>query len=194
MSRNLAIMIALIAAAVFAVVYLWPQHAAAGPGVSVTGRLHLGDAAVGLDARIGEWPRRGDAAGPRHRWHRWNRRDRYGHRRRPLLVVPYAAPRERVIVRETVTTPPAPVAEVPGPPPRPLDPRGRARTLSARGAEHTREWVLGDVLPADLPHVALDPAAYSLPQPPDGQIYARVDGDVLRIDADTRRIIAVVAR
>jgi len=196
MSRRFAIAVALIAAAVFAVVYFWPKHAAADPEIPVTARLHLGDAAVGLEARFGKRPGRHDGGGG------WRRRDghhghghRRGHGRRSLLVVPYAEPFERVIVHETVIAPPpAPVAEMPAQPPETLDPRGRARTLSARGAEPPREWVLGDVLPADMPHVALDPDSYGLPQPPDGQIYARVDGDVLRIDADTRRIVAVVAR
>ena len=192
MSRRLTIIVTLIAAAIFAVVYFWPEDVEAGSGVSVTGRLHLGDGAVNLDARIGAGTHRDNARGPRNRWH-----PRHGsHRRaRPLLVVPYAPPRERVIVRETVVTPPpAPVAAAPAPPPEPLDPRGHARTVPARGAGLPREWVLGDVLPADLPHVALEPDVYGLPQPPSGQIYARVDGDVLRIDASTRRIVAVVAR
>lgn len=191
MSRRFAITVALIAAAIFAVLYFWPKPAVADPGVSVTGRLHLGDRGIGLDARIGTGRHPGHARGPRNRLHPHDRH----YRARPLLFVPYAAPRERVIVRETVVAPrPAPVAAVPAPPPEPLDPRGHARTMPARGAGQPREWVLGDVLPAELPHVALEPAAFGLPQPPSGQIYARVEGNVLRIDASTRRIVAVVAR
>jgi hypothetical protein len=68
-----------------------------------------------------------------------------------------------------------------------------ARTVSARGFEPPREWVLGAVLPPDLPYVTLDPSAYGLAPPPDGHLYARVDGDVLRIEAGTRRILGVLA-
>ena len=46
----------------------------------------------------------------------------------------------------------------------------------------------------DLPYVMLEPSAYGLPPPPEGQIYARVEGDVLRIEPGTRRILAVLAR
>ncbi len=156
MPRAIAIAVVLSAAAVVAVIDGGPKPAVAGSGVSVTGRLHLGDAAVLLDARAGHGPRRHDGAGPRHRRRGHVEHDRG---RRPLLVLPYygyADPDERVIVRETVIAPPAPVAEVPAPPPQPLDPRGNARTLSARGTVRLREWVLGDVLPDDMPHVSLD--------------------------------------
>lgn len=177
MNRRHALIIAILAALVFAVVYFWPETARA----DVTGRLHLGDGGAQAGVQLGDRPR-------------WRRRHKDRHDwRRAVLVVPYR-PAERVIIRETVVTqpssPPASVAA----PPEPLDPQGRARTLPARGLVRPREWVLGAALPPDLPHVVLDPAAYGLPQPPAGQLYARADGDVLRIGAGSRRIVAVVAR
>ena len=200
MTRRQGIIIAIVAAIAFAVVYFWPETARAG----VAGRLHLGDGGVRIGVQIGDG----------HRWKngpRWKRR-RHGHHgewrrwprpggratlppRGPVLVVPYAVSAERVIIRETVVAPPpAPVAVRQAAPPEPPDPQGRARTVAARGAEAPREWVLGAALPPDLPHVALAPGTYGLPQPPPGQIYARVNGDVLRIEAGSRRIVAVVSR
>ena len=172
------------------------------PG-SVSGRLHRGDAGTTIDlgaVRFSDGKeRRHSDSRDRHRDGWGLKRDRWHDRRRglrPVVVVPpYST--ERVIVYDTVIAPPPPAPQVPASPeapPPPLDPEGGARTLSAPGAAPPREWVLGAVLPPDLPHVGLDAAAYGLPPPPDGQIYARVDGDVLRIDAGTRRIISVLAQ
>lgn len=193
MSRRSALIVAVVAALVFAVVYFWPEKAVAGSGFSpsVTGRLHLGDRAVLPGARTG--------AVERDRWK--DRRDRRGHHRhrkqRPLIVLQPGT--TRIIERETVIIQPPAAAPPPAPPvakapPPPPDPHGRARTLPARGATGPREWALGDTLPHGVPHVTLDPVAYGLPRPPDGQLYARVGGDVLRIEAGSRRILGVLAR
>lgn len=217
MSRRLAIILAVLAVVVFGVVYFWPEDAGAG---DVSGRLHLGDRGVQARGSIGglhvggsfggvrlrgsfggvRWS---DGLDRRHHGHRHGKhRDRRHHRAhglldRSIVIVPDVQT-ERVIERETVVIsappPPAQFAPVPQPaPPTALDPQGQARTVPARGVGQPREWVLGAVLPPDLPVVLLDPAAYGLPQPPDGQIYIRVDGDVLRIQADTRRIVSVLA-
>lgn len=42
------------------------------------------------------------------------------------------------------------------------------------------------------PHVTLDWRTYGLPRPGPGRLYARVEGDVLVIDAATREVVAVV--
>lgn len=195
MSRRSAIIVALIAAAVFAVVYFWPEDTGAQPlaSPSVASRLHLGDGAVQRGAVAGDVvrPRRGD------RWHgdrrRNGRHDAWRRGPRPLVIVTEG---ERVIERETVIVQPAPPvpAAIPAAPPEPLDPHGQARTVSARGADRPREWVLGGVLPPELPLVSLNAAAYGLPPLPSGQFYARVDGDVLRVEAGTRRVIGVTAQ
>lgn len=204
MSRRLAIIIAVAAVVVFCIVYFWPETARAGSTLhgSVGARLHLGDSGVRIGATTGgvRWsdgrPRhRSDGRWDHHRdwwkhgapgpWRRWPR---------AVVVVP-AAPQPPVIVRETIVMPPAPPpapVEVLGPP-APLDPAGRARTVSVLGGGAPREWVLGAVLPPDIPYVTLAPLAFGLPVPPPGQIYIRVDGDVLRIEAGTRRILGVVA-
>ena len=197
MTRRRVLIIAAVAIAVFAVIYFWPRSTNA----DVTGRLHLGDGRARLGVVIGDpprWDRPRRPHGPHKHWrpHPW-----FGNviarppKPRPVLILPYAVPRERVIIRESVVAPPpAPAEPIPvAAPPQPLDPQGRARTVAARGAERTREWVLGAVVPRDLPQVMLEPAAYGLPQPPSGQIYARVDGDVLRIETGSRRIVAVVS-
>lgn len=126
------------------------------------------------------------------------RDDDYHHRRGRLIVVPV---RERTIIQQVpVAVPPEPqqVIRIETPPqpvaPQTLDPQGSARTVTARGrAAAAQEYELGAVLPANQPHVILDHRRYGLPVPPSGQIYARVGRDVLRINPDTRRIIAVVA-
>lgn len=51
---------------------------------------------------------------------------------------------------------------------------------------------IGSQLPRSVPHVTLDWRTHGLPQPPLGQIYARVRTDVLLIDAATRRVIGMV--
>lgn len=198
MSRRTTIIIALLAAAVFAVVYFWPEDTYAG---GVGARLHLGDRGVNLGAAVGgvrfsdgrERHRRDRDRWRRHHRDHWHR-DRWDNPATIVVVPP--APRERVTVRE-VPVPAAPVADLPVTPLDPgipLNPGGQARTVPVRGVAEPREWLLGATLPPDLPHVALDPVAYGLPLPPEGQLYARVDGDVLRIEAGSRRILGVLAR
>lgn len=201
MSRRLAIVIALLAAAVFAVVYFWPKEIAAG---SVSGRLHVGDRGAvnfgGVRFSDGRVHRHSDRWHGHHRgrdrWHgerRYDRRHDWRRGPRPLVIVPV----ERTIRYDEVAAPSPPAPAAPAAPSEALalDPQGRARTLAAPEAAQPREWVLGAVLPDHLPHVVLEPASsYGLPPPPEGQIYARVDGDVLRIERDSRRIVAVLAR
>lgn len=73
----------------------------------------------------------------------------------------------------------------------PLDPGGKARLALARGLQRTR-YAIGDQLPGDVPHVTLDAARFDLPRPPDGEIYARVRNQVLRITAADRRVMATL--
>lgn len=77
---------------------------------------------------------------------------------------------------------------------RPPDPGGEIGRYPARGWTPLKQWTVGQILPPRLPHVKLSYKAYGLPKPPDGQIYARVRGDVLLIDAVTRRVISEVRK
>ena len=129
------------------------------------------------------------------RGHHRHRKD-YGKWLAPApLLLPYGG--ADVIVREVVV----PVL-VPVPAERPadvlrggsrLDARGRAAFVGGEDGV-LGGWAEGDILPGDVPHVALDAVAYGLPQPPPGEKYARVGNDVLRIDAGSRRITEVVGR
>jgi Ni/Co efflux regulator RcnB len=53
-------------------------------------------------------------------------------------------------------------------------------------------YKIGEALPSDLPHVTLDWRQFDLPEPPAGQIYARVKRDVLLITATGRIVKKVV--
>lgn len=99
-----------------------------------------------------------------------------------------------------VLPPPAPpgegagVASEPVPAARPEPELQGPQFQSARGHARTaRRWTVGDQV-AGVPQVALDWRDYDLPRPPRGQAYVRVEGTVLRIDSDSRRIREVVAR
>ena len=134
------------------------------------------------------------------RGHKWDGHGRHG-RGRHVGKFPFAGPvllpygGTDVVVREIIVPVPVPAPPQPEAAPEPavLDPHGRA-TLMGDGEGTAGDWAPGDVLPGDLPHVALDPDAYGLPQPPAGEKYARVGNDVLRIEADSRRVTEVVAR
>ena len=52
--------------------------------------------------------------------------------------------------------------------------------------------MVGEALPPNLPHVTLDWRQFDLPEPPPGQIYARVKRDVLLITATGRIVKKVV--
>lgn len=81
---------------------------------------------------------------------------------------------------------PEPIAETP---PDPASPRPVA---IARGADVAGPgYEIGQPLPPDTPQVTLNWRAYGLPEPPAGQIYARVRGDILLIDTADRRVIGL---
>jgi hypothetical protein len=70
-----------------------------------------------------------------------------------------------------------------------LDPAGHARIIRARGTGPTGpEVTVGQALPLGVPHVIIDPRRFGLPQPPSGQIYARVRGRVFQIDPNNRQV------
>jgi len=166
-----------------------------------TGPARLSAGANGLRAGI----RPGDRAGRHMRRHDerngHTRRDRHRHRHRdrghrPIIVVPV---RERAAeIREKPPVPTEPAAPAITEPPvakLPLDPLGQSRRLRARTAPNVKKpWTIGEPLPASLPHVTLAPGPYGLPDLPPGEIYARVAGDLLRINAATRRVVAEVDR
>jgi hypothetical protein len=86
--------------------------------------------------------------------------------------------------------PPPPIAVAPPPPP---DPWGPLRRTPARGiAPIAVPYSLGEALPPDLPHVTLNWRQFDLPEPPPGQLYARVGHDVLLITATGRIVESVV--
>lgn len=125
----------------------------------------------------------------------WKRHHRGLHAKflRPRsYLLPYGG--ADVIVREVIVPVPVP-AERPAAVAEParVEPRGRVRLV---GEEEgiVGDWAPGDRLPDNVPHVALDPVAYGLPDPPFGEKYARVGNDVLRIEAGSRRIVEIVAR
>ena len=120
------------------------------------------------------------------------RREQYpDHHRKRIFLVP---------VRERTRFEPEPRPVEPQPKPQkpakpaivvdktPPDPSGHSRIIRARGAASRPEIAIGTVLPSNLPHVTLDPVRYDLPPVPPGQIYARVRGQVLLIDAVTRLV------
>lgn len=115
------------------------------------------------------------------------------HTRGRLFLLPRA---ERPEVTPTplppepeVVAPPAAVEETP---PEPLDPAGSARMVTARGVVLGPRYAVGDALPASQPYVILDPVRHGLPQPPEGELYARVRRDVFRIRIGSREIVEKV--
>jgi Ni/Co efflux regulator RcnB len=166
---------------------IFAPPAAAEVGFSV--RIGNGDSSVTLQG--GKLIRRGVAKGGHGPWRR------RGHRRsKPYgyFLPPYyrSYREERVETRPEPVAPPAPVVVAPVEPPPPPDPRGPVR-LTARGsAPVAARYVVGEALPADLPHVTLDWRQFDLPEPPAGQIYARVGRDVLLISTNGRIVESVV--
>ena len=124
---------------------------------------------------------------PRDRFHR--------PRRRPFFLVPRFDDddddEERIVVVPVPTPAPDPPEAKTAEPPPPPDPRGPA-IRPARGVGTAAPFTVGEPLPADLPHVALDWRSYALPEPPPGLAYARVGRAVLLIDPATRVVARVV--
>lgn len=123
----------------------------------------------------------------------------------------YRRPRQIVIVRERDRDPEPQVEPEPDPNPEPVvtdprlpggaaevpaalpDPTGHARI--ARAPAFARApFRVGDLLANGTPHVTLDPVRFGLPRPPEGEIYARVRGQVLRITQISRRITEIITR
>ncbi len=104
--------------------------------------------------------------------------------------------RRRVREPVAVEPPPAPVPPVvaaPAEPPPPPDPHGPLRLTLARGiAPAEAPYRLGEALPPGLPHVTLAWRQFDLPEPPPGQLYARVGRDVLLITATGRIVESVL--
>ena len=92
---------------------------------------------------------------------------------------------------------PAPPAAEPAPMPEPVaavppDPGSPRPVALARGADAPGPgYEIGQPLPGDIPQVTLNWRAYGLPEPPAGQIYARVYGEILLLDAADRRVIGL---
>ncbi|MEM1300190.1 MAG: hypothetical protein AAGH68_13035 [Pseudomonadota bacterium] len=116
------------------------------------------------------------------------------HQRRRVIVY-----RDRVREEEIPAQPVAipPVSTQPEDPPapsvdrEPLDPVGHARVTSAPGAVPAR-FGLGDRVPTGVPHVTLDAERYGLPRAPEGELYARVRNQVLRITNTDRQITELI--
>jgi Ni/Co efflux regulator RcnB len=105
---------------------------------------------------------------------------RYGRERAPAPVEPRPVPDPPVVV-------------APAEPPPPPDPHGPLRLTTARGiAPAEAPYSLGEALPPDLPHVTLSWRQFDLPEPPAGQLYARVGRDVLLITATGRIVESVL--
>lgn len=129
------------------------------------------------------------------------RRERRGrHARHRSFDYPYYLRNDRSYRDERAepAPPPAdvaptpPVAVTPVEPPPPPDPRGPVRLLARGGAPTAVPYNVGEPLPPGLPHVTLDWRQFELPEPPPGQLYARVGRDVLLITAAGRIVESVV--
>lgn len=154
------------------------------------GKVVLGD--KGLYARIGDPPYKRRHERRRDRRYDSRRHDypRYEYRRPIYVLDPAPTP---AVEPRSVEKPAAEVPEVTAPVKVAApDPRGAASRHRARGVRTGRTWSVGEFLPPSVPHVKLDARRYDLPPEPDGQIYARVRGDLLLIDAVTRRVEAIV--
>lgn len=70
---------------------------------------------------------------------------------------------------------------------------GGPRFETARGLRpYGPAYAVGRPLPPTLPYVVLDWRDYDLPTPPDGEIYVRFAGDVLRIESIERVVTEVI--
>ena len=77
-------------------------------------------------------------------------------------------------------------------PPEPPDPRGSFTRIPARGVASSRQpFEPGATIGAGVPVVVLDWRTHALPEPPPGQMWVRVAGQVLRIDSASREILAL---
>lgn len=92
-----------------------------------------------------------------------------------------------------------PIEQLPPAPPEETEPATRpdpgqpAPRLRARGSDRVRPaFAVGDRLPAGMPQVTLDWRTYGLPEPEPGTHYARVERDVLLLEAASRRVLARV--
>jgi Ni/Co efflux regulator RcnB len=167
------------------------KSAGAGPGEPL---LRLSEVKSGAifwgERRI---KRRNDRRFERRRDRRRNRRlflypryydrdfyDRRSYREREEIVIdPQPAPVEA-----------PPVVEAPAEPP---DVHGPLHLTPARGVvPGAAPYVVGEPLPAGLPHVTLDWRLYELPRPPSGRLYARIGRDVLLITAAGRIVERVL--
>ncbi|MDT8345724.1 MAG: RcnB family protein [Thermohalobaculum sp.] len=119
-------------------------------------------------------------------------RPRPRHRREVLVVPFFHGDRRTRVERETVLVPvPAPTPEPEAAPPPPPDPHGAIRRLPARGAAPaTAVPAAGAAIAPDVPLVILDWRVHALPEPPPGEIWVRLRGEVLRIDATSRVVRA----
>ena len=179
-------------------VFIWLVSTASAPA-EVTVGVRVGPSAIvvgpdGVRGRIVLGPR----ANRQRRKNRTRHSDGYRKPRQVIIV----RERERDIEPRPEPEPepnPQPVVTDPGlpttspEPAKPLDPSGHARI--ARAPAFARApFGVGDVLPSGTPHVTLDPVRFDLPRPPEGEIYARVRGQVYRIAQITRQITAIVVR
>jgi Ni/Co efflux regulator RcnB len=146
-----------------------------------------GGGAAWLARRVKQRTGRQTGLRPKHRHHHGlslSRHHFHGHHRHRA--------REPV----AVGPPPAPVPPVvaaPVEPPPPPDPRGPLRLTSARGIVPAEApYIIGEALPTGLPHVTLAWRQFDLPEPPPGQLYARVGRDVLLITATGRIVESVL--
>lgn len=135
--------------------------------------------------------------GTHHRNHAGRSKVYDPYHQRPRVILYRDLERERKIPRHPVAVPPisTPRDTIQTPPPaEPAspDPGGHARVARAPGAVLAR-FELGDRLPPGVPHVTLDAVRYGLPRPPEGEIYARVRSQVLRITSIDRQITALLS-
>ena len=120
----------------------------------------------------------------------------YDHYRSQPRYLVYPVRKRREVERaepepvQPTPKPPAPVKPAEAAEKAPPRPEGHARLLLARGVNRDRVVSVGVPVPDGLPHVTLDPVRFGLPVPPQGQIYARIRGQVYLIEAATRLVLS----
>ena len=105
------------------------------------------------------------------------------------VILDGEADREVIVIERPPDDPPeaAPEPE----PDTPPDPSGPFAGQRARGADRAGEGIaVGATLPRGMVYVTLNWRTYDLPRPPDGEIYARVGREVVRLDPASRRVTA----
>ncbi|WP_282603008.1 hypothetical protein [Paracoccus sp. PARArs4] len=67
---------------------------------------------------------------------------------------------------------------------------GHANSPAAEPAQVPRSFEVGDIAPRDGTHIVSRPGLYGLSVPPEGDVYAVLGGQLVRLDATSRKILS----